>query len=167
MSGSGDFYGQKIGRRTVRRWPDEVEVARDGVWLLTRRGGSGGGWETLSLYREEVAEKNVWRLGYLPLERRIAVSRSRRLLEAHHPGRLGWVLAAASGGSPAPLGGPQKPRRGLGGAKGPPKAGAAPGASQGALGAVQPMGSAAIRAARLAARLAARRSRRLAEESGI
>jgi hypothetical protein len=80
-----------VGKRKLVRRDCEVEIAKDGRWLLVEIADwSKNGWLSCQLYLMKRAKKNMWQIGVK--DGRAANNRSVAMLEERHPGRLQWVI---------------------------------------------------------------------------
>jgi hypothetical protein len=85
-----------VGGRRLVVHDDEVEIGAHGNWRLVECPAySKDGWKSLKLYLDEIAPKNVWRIGV----RKGKMSRcyDAGLLMAHSPSLADWICAVAEG----------------------------------------------------------------------
>ena len=82
---------RKVGKRNVVVRDDEVEVFKEGEWLIVRiEGWCYGDFENYKIFRDKQAKKNVWQIIFKNGE--LHHSRDRALLEAHHPKDAEWLI---------------------------------------------------------------------------
>jgi len=80
----------ECGRRRIIRHDDEVVVATDGVWLISRRmARTEDGWFNGKLIRRANAPKNVWYVSWK--DGRFNHNHDWYLLVEHEPERLEWL----------------------------------------------------------------------------
>lgn len=85
-----------IGERRFKFADDQVEVYRDGVWILHRYGPQSEGYRNYKLYRDEKVFKRVWYLSVSDAHGLLARSDVGKL-DLYHPGMKEWALAAMDG----------------------------------------------------------------------
>lgn len=79
------------GKKRILKRPDEVVIARRGVWLLTEvTGWTKNDWVSLKLMRLEKSPKAVWYLGFK--DDKLARNRDKEVLEKKHLIVCDWVI---------------------------------------------------------------------------
>lgn len=85
-----------IGERRFKFADDQVEVYRDGIWILHRYGLQAEGYKNYKLYRDQKGFKRVWYLSVSDAHGLLARSDVGKL-DLYHPGMKEWALAAMDG----------------------------------------------------------------------